>query len=88
MARAHAYAEGDGPRPAVLELLSVIDRFGAAAVMGRTLGVGEIRSMLVAEAIVRACQGRAGAENWVNWAQEHPELQRLLVEAMRADDAG
>ena len=46
-ARAYAYAEGDGPLTRELELLGLIDRFGAMAIMGRTLGAGEVRRLVL-----------------------------------------
>jgi hypothetical protein len=91
MARAYAYAEGDGPEPRELAQLKAINRFGAEAVMGRPLGVGEIRRMTTAEAIVGGYQQRARAESWASWASAHPESSALLILAMRAagiDESG
>jgi hypothetical protein len=88
MARAYAYAEGDGPEPWELTQLRAIDRFGAQAVMGRCLSVGEIRRMTVAQSIVGAYQARAKAENWADWARRNPDLSSLLNAAMPKDDDG
>jgi len=88
MARAYRYAAGDGPEPEELEILRLMDQFGAVAIVGRVLGVGETRRMLTVEKIVQAYLQRGAAENWVSWAQEHPKLNALLLHATRAADAG
>ena len=69
--------------PEELELLAFIDRFGALAVMGRTLSAGEMRRMMTAENVVKWAAERAKAENWAAWAKEHPHKAALLAEAMR-----
>lgn len=59
--------------------------YGAQAVYGRTLFVGEMRRMNAAENIVMAYQSRAryrdenGSENWVAWAQKYPDLSEILM---------
>lgn len=69
-------------------MLNYIDRFGAEAVMGRTLGAGEIRRMVAADNVLRAYRSRAHAENWAKWAAENPALNRILNEAIRLADDG
>ena len=90
MARAYAYAEGDGPEPWELRQLRAIDRFGAQSVAGRPLSVGEIQRMTVVQDIVRAYQLRAKADSWADWASKNPALSGLLNRAMllaEGDDA-
>lgn len=82
MAAAYAYADG-GPISAEIRLLRNVDRFGAQAVFGRTLGAKEIRQMLTAEAIVQAYHERAASENWAAWEQDNPGRAALLHKAMR-----
>ena len=73
------------PVPYEIELLSLIDRFGAHAVMGRTLSSGEIKRMLVTESIVNAYHGRkASGDKWAEWDAKNPYLSALLKEVEKA----
>lgn len=83
-ARAYRYAEGRGPKPPEIEAGELINRFGVESVYGRTLTVEEMREMMTAETIVMAYRARAEAESMADWADNHPDAQTLLVEAMRA----
>ena len=84
MARAYLYADGDGPEPRELDAMRAIRAFGAEAVWGRPLGVGEIRRMVVAENIVQAYRARAAhSDGWAAWASANPDANRLLNLAMR-----
>ena len=86
-AAAYAYADG-GPISREVLLLAYIDRFGVDAVMGRQLGAGEMRRMTVAENIVKAYRSRAKADNWAEWANLYPDLNRILEDAMLAVEDG
>jgi hypothetical protein len=89
MARAYLYAEGDGPEPKELDALRAIGVFGAEAVWGRPIGVGEMRRMMAADAIVRAHMGRAKhKEGWAAWAAANPEQNALLNAAMMLAGVG
>ena len=79
---AYECAEG-GPLSRELSLLRYVDRFGAMAVFGRTPGAGELKSMALAENVVNAYHDRAKAENWAGWARENPELNKLLIMAVK-----
>ena len=74
--------------PGELEAANMVDKFGASAVFGRTLGVGEMRSMNRAQAVYRVYQSRdryrdeAGVNNWAEWAQKFPDDNELLDQAM------
>lgn len=84
MARAYLFADGDGPEPRELDALRAIRVFGAEAVWGRPLGVGEIKRMTVAESIVRAHVGRATHKaGWAAWAAANPGQNALLNAAMK-----
>ena len=83
MAAAYAYADG-GQMPAEIRLLREVDRFGAQAVFGRTLGAKEIRRMMIAENIVNAYRARAASENWAAWETDNPQVAALLNAAMKA----
>ena len=71
--------------PRELVLLRYVDRFGADAVFGRTPGAGELRSMVISENVVNAYNSRAKAEDWAKWADENPELSKLLIMAVTDD---
>lgn len=83
MARAYAYAAGDGPAPMELQALRAIDRFGAPSIWGRPLGVGEVTRMGAVERIVAAFHARQKSENWAAWAHDNPEANGLLNYAER-----
>ncbi len=59
--------------------MNYIERFGAQAVMGRTLGMGEMRRMMVVHNTIQAYRNRSTAgDNWAKWAQDNPEQRRLI----------
>ena len=64
-----------------IELGKIIDRFGAQAVFGRTIGAKEIRRIAMAETIVRLFRERAASDNWAAWAGNNPEYAELLSRA-------
>lgn len=67
------------PKPKELTRLSYIDRFGVMAVTGQAvLPAREIRKMLVAENILLAYNSRKKSDNWGKWAEEHPDLAKIL----------
>lgn len=80
---AYAYAEGVGEIPRELQLLGYADRFGVEAVYGRMPGAGELRAMVLAENVVTAYHSRQKSENWAKWAQENPDMNRLLIMAVQ-----
>lgn len=88
MAAAYRHADEGEPPPPELVALGYIDRFGAAAVYGRTLGAGEMRRMALAENVVNAYKARARAENWAQWAQENRQASELLAQAAKAASDG
>lgn len=88
MAAAWRYAEDGEPMPEDLVTLSYIDRFGAQAVLGRPLGVGEMRRMIAAENVVKAHAEMKRAGDWTAWAERYPEKWRLLTAAMKAAKNG
>lgn len=83
-ARAYAFAEGDGPQPREYIAAQLVSRFGAQAVFGRQLGMGEMRRILVVENVINAYHSRARAENWAQWAAQNPDGSRILNAAMKA----
>lgn len=87
MARALAYAQGDGPAPVELEMLQMIDRFGVTAILGPTPGAGVLRRLLGVERIVSAFRAREASENWAEWAAQHRADNALLTRATRAANA-
>jgi hypothetical protein len=92
MVAAWNHLEGGDPKPNELILLDYIDRYGAQAVVGRTLGAGELRSMTVAGNVRQAYVSRMnyrdkdGAENWTEWARNNPEMSQLLNHAAMLAD--
>ena len=77
----HASDPDTYPPPREILLLQFIDRFGAPAIMGRTLHAREIYRMTVAENIQTAYRSSEQATNLATWAKENPRLSRLLTEA-------
>lgn len=81
MADAYAFAE-QGQYSKEIDLLRQIDRFGVEGVLGRrTLYYGELRCLLIAEAIVKAYSSRARSESWAEWVESNPQKAQLLNEA-------
>lgn len=78
MADAYRYAAGVGPAPREWELLRLIDRFGASAVVGGMIAMRDMRRMVATENVIAAYRGRAAAENWAKWAKANPGLSDLL----------
>jgi len=65
---------------------TLIERFGAQSLYGRTLGLGEARRILFAESIVEAHRARARSGDWAEWASANPQHAQLLNWANRISD--
>jgi len=57
---------------------ALLDRFGAQALYGRTLGFGEARRILLVAQIIESYRERNSAQNWAGWTAAFPEKSRLL----------
>lgn len=88
MAAAYRYADGEGKIPHELEWLRYGERFGWLAVFGRQPTPREMRLMTTADNVMRAYQSRSTAENWAAWANDNPEMNRLLNSALLAAEHG
>lgn len=67
-------------------MAQLIRAYGAAAVTGRVMGLGELRRMRAAENVVNAHASRRAAESWAKWTKDNPGLSRLLAAAERYRD--
>lgn len=57
----------------------MVERYGAQAVFGRMLGVGEMRRMAAADKVYRAYMARKqSGDNWVQWSTDNPDGAKLL----------
>jgi hypothetical protein len=65
-----------------LILLHNINTFGAQAILGRALGVGEIRRIAAVKNIINAYHARNKSDDQEQWALDNPETNHLLNEAM------
>ncbi len=81
IAAAYEYVQSGGAIPAELKLARCIDRFGAQAVIGRTLSAREVNRIMAAEAVIASYQSRAKAADWAAWANTHPGEAELLSRA-------
>lgn len=81
IASAYEFAQSGGVIPKEIRLARCLDRFGAQAVMGRTLSANEVNRIMAAEAVIAAYRNRAKAENWAAWAGEYPNDAELLSKA-------
>ena len=88
MAAAWRHADEGAPAPPVYVVLGYIDRFGAQAVYGRTLGAGEMRRMVLTENVINAYRARERSENWAKWVQENRQASELLAQAAKAASNG
>ncbi len=83
------YAVEDGPMPEALQLDSLIKEFGATAILGGPLGVGEIADIRTAQNVVNSQDAMVGSDDWAVWIKENPEASELLDRARAAaGDAG
>jgi hypothetical protein len=80
-AAAYSYAAGGSP-PYEVILSGYLDRFGGALnVLGRPLGVGEIRRMVTCENIINAYREQNSSSNMVEWTASNPEKADMLNKA-------
>lgn len=63
-----------------MEAAWFVGRYGAQAVFGGLIPVGDMRRMSIAKQIFDAYHGRKQAKDWVEWAKAYPEASRLLNE--------
>lgn len=67
-----------------------VEEYGAAAVFGRVLGVGEMRRMSAAMRVYNAYQRREnyvdndGHKNYAEWAAKNPDDAEILNGAIKA----
>lgn len=45
------------------------------------LGFGELNRMIATENILIAYQSRKASDNWGQWGQDHPDLEKILIDA-------
>ena len=96
MADAYAFADGGGRQPHELELHGYLQHFGGALnVMGRPLGLGEMRRMMVAVNINdwyhqrEAHRDAEGNINFGEWCDQNPTQADALDAAYKlAKDMG
>jgi len=72
----------EGQHSPELDRLNAIDRFGVEAIMHRPiLYFGEIRKMIYAENVALAYRSRKASENHGKWAHDHPQLEKIIINA-------
>jgi hypothetical protein len=83
MAAAYAYADGGHPSYE-MELLGYLDRYGGALnVLGRPLGLGEMRRMTTAEHVFKWYQERQVASSFAEWAESNASKADVLHTAYK-----
>ncbi len=75
---------GDGEIPLELDMLNLIDRFGASAVLPSPTPLPLLKRLQAADAVRAAFIERAQSEMDAVWAQQHPGKAHLLNLALRA----
>ena len=83
MARAYAFAKGDGPLPTEIRLANVVQRFGSESVYGRPLGAKEIRQMELSENVIMFFREKYAQSNQAEWANQNPYANDLLMHALK-----
>jgi hypothetical protein len=83
MAAAYASADGGSPSKELILFQYLKDYGGALNVLGRPLGISEIRRMNVARNITGWYADRNGASNIVEWTNSNHEAADMLNEAHR-----
>jgi hypothetical protein len=64
--------------------MRLVQEFGAPAVFGRPLGVGELRRMTRLRDLAALFRGYVNAPNKSQWIEAHPTLYPVVVAAMQA----
>ncbi len=70
--------------PEVLQVYSLIKEFGATAILGGPLGVGEIADIRTAQNVVDSQRAMVGSDDWAAWIKDNPEASELLDRARAA----
>ncbi len=78
------YATEEGPMPEALQVYSLIKEFGATAILGGPLGVGEIADIRTVQNVVGSQQAMMKSDDWAAWIKENPEASELLDRARAA----
>ena len=83
IAAAYAYMNGDGEITSEIDMLNLIDKFGAAAVLPSPTPLPILKRLQVVDAVRSAYTQRTRAELEATWMNENPEMARLLNLALR-----
>lgn len=87
MAHAYKFAAGDEPLPpAELNLIRLVERFGAQTIYGRPLSAGEVIKMITVERIINAYESMHLSKNWAQWAKDNPIEFEFLMQVKKAAD--
>lgn len=76
------YARGRGAPPAELEMIDMINRFGAQAVLGRRLYRREALQWVYLEQVVRAVRLFDRTQDLSALMQQQPEMLKLAKQAI------
>jgi hypothetical protein len=83
-ASAYAFAHAGGQPPEELILAGYLQHYGGAVnVLGRPLGIGEIRRMSTVENIVNWYREREAADNWAAWEKLNADKKQNLDHAYK-----
>lgn len=89
MGAVYQYCAKKGRLPVELEMAWRVEEYGAAAVFGRVLGVGEMRRMSAAKRVYAAYHARDnyrdkdGNKSYAEWAGKYPDDAEMLNQAVR-----
>jgi hypothetical protein len=86
MVAAYAYADAGDQISDELVLARTVEKYGAQAIFGRALSFQEVRSMSLADNIVKAYGERNKSDNWAEWSASNPSKARLLNTAGKLYD--
>lgn len=66
-----------------LETLRRVDRYGAASIFGRVLGIVEVRRMEVAARVVNTYRSLHASQDWIEWQKQNPKDLEFLTYAIK-----
>lgn len=79
------YYHGGGP-VTEFEELALVEMFGAQAVYGGLVSLEHMRRLLITDRISTAWESRKRSGDWVEWAKQNPDYNKLLIWAERLRD--
>jgi hypothetical protein len=84
VASVYAYVDSGGPAPKEILLSGYLNKYGGAInVLGRPLGIGEMRRMTTCDNLILWYRERETTVNIAEWSKSNPNQAEFLNQAHR-----